>query len=103
MSEFINNNKQLKIALVAAVFGLGGVLFIAFSNAAAPTAGVEVEGGTKTTNASQVSDTTASGGSAVLFNAPVAAGTCAAGNDVPGSADRWAGCWPGANNTGWQH
>lgn len=51
-----------------------------------------------------VSDASASGSSAVKFNAPVVtppAGSCVGVANTPGGADPWGGCWPGAHNTGY--
>ncbi|MFZ1301239.1 MAG: hypothetical protein WAQ27_01500 [Candidatus Microsaccharimonas sp.] len=90
---------------------------------AAPSS-FEVETGTKSSNAEQVSDATASGGSAVKFKAtggsqptgcPATKRTITASDVtnlvnsgypantqvfVPGGPDPWGGCFPGAGNTG---
>jgi hypothetical protein len=100
--------------------GIGSWLLVA-SHAATPTANVEVEAGTKTNGANGVSDSSASGGSAIKFSAAVA-GACAqpkrtvttsdvtnkvnsgypTGTQlyVPDGPDPWGGCFPGPSNTG---
>ena len=56
--------------LFASLFGVAGLAYIAISSAATPTASIEPELASLGTNTSVVNDATASGGSAVKFNAP---------------------------------
>ncbi len=60
-------------AIVASVVGIGviGSVLVFSSHAATTTASVEVESGTASSNASTLTDTTASGGKAVKFAAAV--------------------------------
>lgn len=61
----------------------------------------QAESGTRSANATLVSDTSASGSSAVKFGeAPSAAGCIGPANE-PGGPDPWGGCWPGPHNTGY--
>lgn len=82
----------------------------------------EAEAGTRTSNASLVSDTSASGSSAVKFSTGSTGGACPAAKRtitasdvtnrtnsgysagtqvyVPGSPDPWGGCFPNEGNTG---
>jgi hypothetical protein len=74
-----------------------------FTKAAGYFASSEAESGTKSTQAVQVADTSASGGSAVKFTAPAppAAGKCAQTQfGVPDGPDQFGGCFPGPSNTG---
>lgn len=58
----------------------------------------EVETGSRSGNANAVTDTSASGGSAVKFGATTG---CAVSTPfTPGGPDPWGGCWPGPDNTG---
>lgn len=62
----------------------------------------ETESGTRSGNAAVISDTSASGGSAVKFSS--SAGAACVGNAYePGGPDPWGGCWPGPQNTGYPH
>ncbi len=61
----------------------------------------QAESGTRSANATLVSDTSASGGSAVKFGASVPAGSCVGAANEPGGPDPWGGCWPGPHNTGY--
>jgi len=76
-------------------FALIGVLVLAVSRAATPTASFQAESGTSTSNASVLSDTTASGSAAVKF------GTGGTANCGVGTTD--LSCWPNASNTGYQN
>jgi hypothetical protein len=79
---------------------LVGVLLV-LTKAAGSIASNEVESGTRSAQAKQVADSSASGGQAVKFTAPVAAGSCSVSTpNVAGGADPWGGCWPGPGNTG---
>lgn len=60
----------------------------------------EAESGTRTGNAASISDTSASGSSAIQFGTTVTAG-CIGAPDTPGGPDPWGGCWPGPHNTGY--
>ncbi len=85
----------------AAVFSVGfiGTVLLVTSHAATQTAAFEAENGSLTSPASIVSDSGASGGSAVRFSAN-SGSSCSASTKDPGGTDPWGGCWPGANNTG---
>lgn len=87
------------VAMAVVAFALVGVLLLTASHAATPTANFEAEAGTRSGNASIVSDSTASSSSAVKFS--VAAGTCTTSTpNVPGGPDNNGGCWPSAATTG---
>lgn len=60
----------------------------------------QAEGGTRAGNVALVSDSSASGSSAVKFGTTVTAGCVGAAN-TPGGPDPWGGCWPGPQNTGY--
>ena len=62
----------------------------------------QVESGTRSSNAALVSDSSASGSSAVKFGTAVTGG-CVGAPDTPGGPDPWGGCWPGEYNTGYPH
>lgn len=116
------NGRALRIGLFVLVFGALGTAGVLLTQAATPVANYEAETGARTGNATVVSDALASGGSAVQFNEPVAAGACAqpkrtitatdvtnrvnsgypAGTQifVPDGPDPWGGCFPGPSNTG---
>lgn len=103
------------------VFAAIGTVLLVSSHAATLTANYEAEAGTRSGNASLVSDSGASGGSAVKFSTSVA-GACAqtkrtiTASDVstqknsgyavgtqvyvPDGPDPWGGCFPGPSNTG---
>jgi parallel beta-helix repeat protein len=66
--------KQKLVVLL--VFGLAGVLYIAMSRAATPTASLEPERGALTGSAVVVADTSASGSSAVKFGSASTVPTC---------------------------
>ncbi len=87
------------IATIVIVVGVAiwlGVM--AVINAAIPS-NLQAESGARTSNATLVSDTSASGGQAVKFTAP--AGGCETTTPfTPGGPDPWGGCWPGQTNTG---
>lgn len=90
--------------LVALPFiGLGCLVFLAISHAAT-VAGPEAESGTSSTNASVLSDSSASGGLAVKFGTGASAGSCASSTaNTPDGADPWGGCFPGPLSAGWRH
>lgn len=70
--------KQLatgSICAIALIFGVVGIVRQFDSHAATPTASFEAEAGTRSGTAALVSDTTASGGSAVRFQALTSPGT----------------------------
>jgi hypothetical protein len=99
---YANHKNELHIASgsMAAVVIIGSLLI--FTKAAGFFAATEAESGTKSTQAVQVADTSASGGQAVKFTAPTGGGgSCpVAGSNVAGANDPWGGCWPGPGNTG---
>jgi hypothetical protein len=66
------SRKIIALSIIVAVATVGSAALIS-SKAATPTAAIEAESGTRTANATLVSDATASGGSAVKFN-PASAG-----------------------------
>lgn len=115
-------NKIIIVSSVAVISALiATAVFIAVQ--AVPSA-FEAEGGSNTANAVNVTDTSASNGNAVKFQAPSGGGgnACAvakraisasdvssrlnsgypAGTEVfvPGGPDPWGGCFPGTANTG---
>lgn len=91
------------IVMVIGIFvfaGIGTVLIVN-SQAATPTTSFEAEAGTRTGNASILTDSGASGGSAVKFSA-AGSSSCPNSNfNTPGGPDPWGGCWPGPGNTGY--
>lgn len=113
-----------QIIIISSLTILVGVIAIVLLTAAgALPSAFEVEGGTKSTNAAQVADTSASNGSAIKFQAAqVQGGPCPVASRivtasevtsrmnsgyptgtnlyVPGSPDPWGGCFPNAENTG---
>src|SRR4051812_11819274 len=58
-----------KLAFTIGLFGVLGILTLIATRAAVPTASVEVEAGSRTTNATLTADTSASGSAAVKFGA----------------------------------
>lgn len=95
----------MAISVGMIVVALGAIT--ALSRASSFFASTEPENGIVSGNASVVADSTASGGKAIKFTAPVSGGTgggtttaCAAGTNVAGSSDGSGGCWPGPSNTG---
>lgn len=81
------------------VFAAVGTILLVSSKAATNTANYETEAGTRSGNASVVSDSGASGGSAVKFSA--SGGGCPVTKaHVPDGPDSWGGCWPGPLTTG---
>lgn len=114
MKNFAKENRsQLLIAAaVALVVVAAGVVWMSVS-AAGFFSAVEPESATLATNARSVDDSTASGGKAIQFNAPVdttpttpttpatpSAGSCTNAIHTPGGPDGTGGCWPGLQNTG---
>lgn len=90
-------SRRFAVGLVAVVFAvvLGGAAWAATNT----YSGVESEAGTVTSAASQVADSSASGGQAVKFG--MAAGGCAVATPfTPDGPDPWGGCWPGPQSTG---
>ncbi len=70
-SKIRNFPKKYRPILFIAVFTLiGGALFV-FVRAATPTSSIEAEATSLSGNASSISDTAASGGQAISFNAPI--------------------------------
>jgi len=88
--------------MFALVFGIVGAGYVLFSQAATPTANFEVESGTKTANATVVSDTTSSANQAVKFTENT--GTQPPAQCANGGSFLWNNLetcgWPGPNNTG---
>jgi hypothetical protein len=81
-----------------AAFAVIGIVLLVATRAATPTASLEAESGTVSSNATTVSDTTASASSAVKFTT---AGSCTLSTpNVPDGPDPWGGCWPGLSTTG---
>jgi hypothetical protein len=72
--KFIVHSK-LSPAIFILLFAAAGLVYLRTSHATTPVASVQVEAGSRTTNAALVSDTTASAGSAVKFNAAASGGT----------------------------
>jgi len=104
--KFTKRLKKLPVKtqplIFAVLIGFLGMAFVLASRAATPTASLEFEQGTKTANAAVVADNTASGGSAVRFNAATTppTGDCSGAQHTPGGPDNSGSCWPGPNNTG---
>jgi hypothetical protein len=94
------SSRTAALVFAVAFCGLLGTYFLTASHAATPAVSVEPESGTRSTNASLVTDTTASGSSAVKFSASGTV-TCATSTpNVPDGPDGMGGCFPGPNNTG---
>lgn len=86
------------------VFSVLGSLLLNSSNATTPTTSLQAETGSLAGNTNTLSDSSASGGSAVKFGATQVTGNCISGNlNDPGTIDPWGGCWPGPQNTGYPH
>lgn len=107
VAQFLKNARvNLLVAIGVSVLVVAGGYFVVQSQAATNFASVEADQGTRSGNASVVSDGTASGGNAIQFNAPTqtggggTGGACLSGTNVPGGTDPLGGCWPGPNNTG---
>lgn len=90
----------MAIAAGMLVFAAIGTALIISSYAATPTVSFEAEAGTRSGNASTLTDSGASGGGAVKFG--VTGGSACPNNNfnTPGGPDSWGGCWPGPGNTG---
>ena len=100
-------NKLIAVGAALVVAAAGSAIVL--TRASGFFAATESESATLTTNASLVTDATASGGQAVQFNAPAppppppppGGGSCAVGTQhVPDGPDGMGGCWPGPSNTG---
>jgi hypothetical protein len=97
---------NLKIAAAVALVVALAAVAIVLTRASGFFAASEVEQGALATNAKMVNDSSASGGRAVQFTAPVVvggggSGTCAVSTaNVPDGPDPWGGCWPGPTTTG---
>lgn len=108
-TQFIQNSRlNLVLAVsVSAVVVVVGV-FLVSTFASGFFASLQASDGTVSGNAQVVTDSSASGGKSVQFNAPASTGggggttggTCLSGTNVPGGTDPLGGCWPGPNNTG---
>ena len=68
--------RYAKPALFGVGFALVGIVALAVTRAAVPTASLESEAGSRTANASVVSDSSASSSSAIKFGTAPPAGTC---------------------------
>jgi len=107
IGQLWSNNAARRAGLVA-VFALTGTIFVLSTRAASPATGVEAESGV-VSNASTVSDASASGGSAVKFSSGGggAAEGCHSGNALGLSCIPWEGgssYWAQfakANASGW--
>jgi hypothetical protein len=88
----------------ATVFAVAGAYIIFHSFAAGFTAAFEAEKTTINSPAVAVSDSNASGGSALKFAAAGSSGACpTATHNIPDGPDPWGGCWPGPKTTGYPH
>jgi len=87
-----NFSKSIPIAAVIIVFGGLGTALLLTSHAATPTASVEAESGTVSSQASSVNDSTASGNLAVKFGTPTQTTNCLPNPHLCG--------FPDATNTG---
>lgn len=98
-------SRYIPIIVVAVVFGGLGTILLLTSHAATPVASVEAENGTVSAAASKITDSTASGTSAIKFGSGSGGGTagCQAAANTPGGSDGLGGCFPGAFNTGYPH
>lgn len=92
--------KRYRPILFAVGFAVIGLVTLGASRAAVSTANIEPESGTKSSQISTVSDSSASGSSAVRFTAPPVAGACPNDQHMPGGPDGMGGCWPYEGNTG---
>jgi hypothetical protein len=104
-------NPRVLIASGAAAIVLLAGIAVILTHASGFFSATEPESGTVASNATVVSDSTASGGKAIQFNAPVVTpptgggggttGACAVSTThVPDGPDGMGGCWPGPSNTG---
>ena len=81
-SFYTANKRNVMIAAIVIVaIGVTGS-FLLLTKAAGSIAATETESGTKSAQAKQVADTTASGGQAVKFTAPAAQGTITHGSQI---------------------
>jgi hypothetical protein len=110
LTKNTSKRKLTWAAAVAAIVVVGGYALM-LVNASGFFAATEAESGTLSGNASLINDSSAAGGKAIVFKAPVSppppspspppSGSCSgAANHVPGGADGTGTCWPGPNNTG---
>ncbi|HSW98348.1 MAG TPA: hypothetical protein VLF71_00765 [Candidatus Saccharimonadales bacterium] len=101
VSNFFQKSRGAKVAAIAAgvVVIVAGV-FVIRSLASSFYASTEAEQGTVASNATVVTDSTASGGKAIEFNAPQAIPAPPVGTPPPGGTPNG---WPAANNTGYPH
>lgn len=68
----IEKDSKFSVILFAIIFAAVGALLVVLTRAETPTVNFEPEAGTRSGNASVISDTTASGGSALKFGTPSA-------------------------------
>lgn len=99
MKKLLRNNRlRLKGSFVTAIVSViaVGTVYAATNTYSAQ----EAELGTRTTNATVISDTTSSGGLAMKFTAG-GVGACASSTpNVPDGPNPDGGCWPGPASTG---
>src|SRR5882757_1771601 len=69
LARGFRSNKYARPALFAVAFAAAGVVTLALSHAATPVANIEAESGTVSSNASLITDSSASGSHAVKFGA----------------------------------
>lgn len=100
VTSFGASKKFPPVMFVIVIAVIGSVLILA-SQAATPVTSFQAENAVISGNAATIADASASGGNAVKFGTPVAAGTCQGAPFTPGGPDPWGGCWPGAFNTGY--
>lgn len=108
----IPGSPRVQLLVFVAIFGAVGAYFLFATKAATPTANFEAESGTRTSQATLVSDGTASGGQAVQFKAATSPGgggfgsttsscTSYSGPITITQGGTYTGCWqtttPGTN------
>lgn len=95
--------REIQIGVAAVIVGLIGTSLLLFSHASTPTTAIEPENGTVSSAASQITDSTASGGKALKFGSGAASGVpaqCASGGTYLWNNLETCG-WPGPANTGY--
>ncbi|MEO6513243.1 MAG: right-handed parallel beta-helix repeat-containing protein [Candidatus Saccharimonadales bacterium] len=93
---YTNHKKELQVATLPMIAIVAVGSFMLFTHAAGSVVSGEAESGTKSTQAKQVADATASGGQAVKFAAPVVSG----GTDFCSTSPALPSVKPTAANTG---
>jgi hypothetical protein len=102
------NQKLLALGFIA-FFAIIGTYFLLATKAAGPFASIDLGSTSVTSPVTNITDQTASGGSAVQFGGgstttppPSSSGDgCVGTPNKPGGADPWGTCWPGPHNTGY--